>query len=259
MKQSLLIVNSLSISFNQITVVQSISFCLDAGKTLAIVGESGSGKSITALAIMGLLPAAANIIGEILFEEIQLVGAPKKVLQSIRGKHIAMIFQEPMTSLNPVFTIGEQIEEAVRLHQNTISRKAAKSLTLDAMEEVGLARDRYKAYPHEFSGGMRQRVMIAMAIVCKPNIIIADEPTTALDTTTARQIMSLLLELKKRRGMGMLFISHDLRLVKSIADDVCVMKKGMIVERGVADEVLHTPRHAYTKKLLSCIPTLRAR
>ncbi len=257
MAQPTLIVNALNISFDDVSVVNGISFSLNKGKTLAIVGESGSGKSITALAIMGLLPATAIITGEILFQETQLVNATRNVFQSIRGNNIAMIFQEPMTSLNPVFTVGEQIEEAIKLHQNKVSRKTFRNRTLDAMEEVGLARDRFSAYPHEFSGGMRQRVMIAMALVCKPTILIADEPTTALDATTARQIMGLLFELKNSRGMGMLFISHHLRLVASIADDVCVMKQGVHVEHGAVEDVLHNPKHAYTKKLLSCIPTLQ--
>jgi peptide/nickel transport system ATP-binding protein len=167
-----------------------------------------------------------------------------------------MIFQEPMTSLNPVFTIGEQIEESVLLHRN-VSKKVARAMTRKAMEEVGLNPDRFGAYPHEFSGGMRQRVMIAMALVCEPVLLIADEPTTALDATTSRQIMNTLFEIREQRGMSMLFISHDLHLVASIADDVCVMCEGVIVEQGSVGFVMETPSHPYTQALLACTPSLR--
>ena len=257
MKQKTLQIKNLTISFGNQRVVNDVSFCVERGKTLAIVGESGSGKSVTAMSVVGLLPKNASVQGEVLFEDLQLLHATPKQLRSIRGNKIAMIFQEPMTSLNPVFTIGEQIKEAVLLHRN-VSRKVAKSLTLESMDEVGLDRNRYSAYPHEFSGGMRQRVMIAMALVCEPTMLIADEPTTALDATTSRQIIELLYEAKERRGMSMLFISHDLHLVASIADNVCVMQGGTIIEKGATADVLQRPTHPYTQELLSCVPTITA-
>ncbi len=255
MQQSILQINNVEITFGKQRVVEDISFSLERGKTLAIVGESGSGKSVTALAILGLLPPTAQVCGEILFEDLQLLNATPKQLRTVRGNSIAMIFQEPMTSLNPVFTIGEQIEEAVLLHRN-VSRQKAKAMTLDVMEEVGLERIRFHAYPYEFSGGMRQRVMIAMALVCEPVLLIADEPTTALDATTSRQIMKILFDAKKRRDMSMLFISHDLHLVASIADTVCVMQHGAIVEKVAAHDVLQKPTHPYTKELIACVPTI---
>ena len=255
MPTNVLHIQNVCISFGAKTAVHDISLTLKEGKTLAIVGESGSGKSVTAMAIIGLLPSKAKIQGSILFDGIELLNASSSRLRSIRGKSIAMIFQEPMTSLNPVFTIGEQIEETVRLHR-TVSRKQAKKITMAALEEVGIPIKRYASYPHEFSGGMRQRVMIAMALVCEPTLLIADEPTTALDATTARQIMELLQSLKTRHSMSMLFISHDLKLVASIADEVCVMQNGRVVERGVASEVLRSPKSAYAQELVSCIPTL---
>ena len=253
---SILRVCDLKISFGEFCVVKNISFSIEKASTLAIVGESGSGKSVTAMAILGLLPAAANVQGKVQFEDMQLLSATPKQLRKIRGNNIAMVFQEPMTSLNPVFTIGEQIEESVLLHRN-VSKKVARAMTRKAMEEVGLNPDRYGAYPHEFSGGMRQRVMIAMALVCEPTLLIADEPTTALDATTSRQLMQTLVEIRERRGMSMLFISHDLHLVASIADVVCVMRKGRIVENGSVRAVMESPSHPYTQALLDCIPSLR--
>ena len=257
MQQPILQINDLVISFGTQPAVEGASFFIERGKTLAIVGESGSGKSVTAMAILGLLPPTSQVRGEIVFEGINLLCATTKHLRSVRGNKVAMIFQEPMSSLNPVFSIGEQIEEAASLHRK-VSRKTAKTLTRDVMEEVGLDRERFHAYPHEFSGGMRQRVMIAMALVCEPDLLIADEPTTALDATTSRQIMKLLFQSKERRNMSMLFISHDLHLVSSIADTVCVMRQGKIVERGAVADVLQKPKHAYTQELLDCVPTIRA-
>ncbi len=256
MQQPVLQLNDVEISFGTNRVVDTISFSMKQGSTLAIVGESGSGKSVTAMAILGLLPPTAQVKGDILFDDLQLLGATPKQLRAVRGNGIAMIFQEPMTSLNPVFTIGEQIEEAVLLHRK-VSKKNAKEMTLDMMEEVGLSRNRFRVYPHEFSGGMRQRVMIAMALVCEPAILIADEPTTALDATTSRQIMNILFDAKERRNMSMLFISHDLHLVASIADSVCVMRQGAIVEMGAVSDVLQRPSHPYTQELLTCVPTIR--
>ena len=253
--ESILQINGLGISFGETRVVDGISFCVKSGSTLAIVGESGSGKSVTAMAILGLLPVVAQIQGEIQFDELQLMSATPKQLRAIRGNEIAMIFQEPMTSLNPVFTIGEQIEEAVLLHRD-VSKQEAKVMTCEAMEEVGLDPYRYGAYPHEFSGGMRQRVMIAMALVCEPRLLIADEPTTALDATTSRQLMEMLYKIREQRGMSMLFISHDLHLVATIADDVCVMCEGVIVEQGGVVDVMNNPSHTYTQALLASIPAL---
>lgn len=256
MRKVLVETKNLCIDFEKHRVVNNVSFSVHTGETLAIVGESGSGKSLTALAILGLLPPTASAAGSIMFEAENLLQVTPTKLRSIRGKSIAMIFQEPMTSLNPVFTIGEQIEEAVKLHRD-VSRKSARTITLSALEEVGIPSKRSKAYPHEFSGGMRQRVMIAMALVCEPILLIADEPTTALDTTTSRHIMQLLLEIKTRRAMSMLFISHDLKLVASIADNVCVMQNGSFVEQGVAVKVLRQPTHPYTQELVSCLPSIK--
>lgn len=251
-------IRELCVSFHGKCVVDHMSCSVSKGKTLALVGESGSGKSVTALSILGLLPKYAKVQGEIKFNEEQLVGMSQTCLGHIRGGEIAMIFQEPMTSLNPVFTIGEQIEEVIRVHRS-LSKKNVRNLTLESMEEVGLYRDRLGSYPHEFSGGMRQRVMIAMALVGKPSLLIADEPTTALDATTSKQIVELLMEIKSHRGMSMMFISHDLGLVSSIADDICVMRNGKLVESGDANQVLQNPNHAYTKALLACRPSLSVR
>ena len=251
-------IKGLCISFHGKIAVDRMCCSVSKGKTLAIVGESGSGKSVTALSILGLLPNYSKVEGEIIFGEEQLVGMSQSRLSHIRGGEIAMIFQEPMTSLNPVFTIGEQIEEVVRVHRS-LSRKNVRNLTLESMEEVGLHRDRLGSYPHEFSGGMRQRVMIAMALVGEPSLLVADEPTTALDATTSKQIVELLMDIKSRRGMSMLFISHDLGLVSSIADDICVMRNGKNVESGDAKQILQNPKHAYTKALLACRPSLSVR
>jgi ABC-type glutathione transport system ATPase component len=256
MGEILLDIKNLCVDFKNQRVVNHVSLSVFAGETLAIVGESGSGKSLTALAILGLLPPTARTHGSIMFEGENLLQVTPTKLRSFCGNSIAMIFQEPMTSLNPVLTIGEQIEETVRLHRD-VSRKSAKAMTLDALEEVGIPSKRYKSYPHEFSGGMRQRVMIAMALICEPMLLIADEPTTALDATTSRNIMQLLLDIKTRRAMSMLFISHDLKLVASIADNVCVMRSGTFVEQGVAVEVLRQPTHPYTQELVSCLPSMK--
>ena len=228
------------------------------GKTTAIVGESGSGKSVTAMAVLGLLPTYATITGDIQFENKQLTDLSNKSFRSIRGNKIGMIFQEPMTSLNPVFTIGEQIEEVVRLRKR-IARKNSKVRTQQLLQEVGISSRRSNAYPHEFSGGMRQRVMIAMALANEPSLLIADEPTTALDATTAKQIIALLSEAKQRREMSMLLISHDLSLVSSVANEICVMRSGRLIEHGRAKEVLCNPTTEYTSALLACRPSITKR
>lgn len=251
-------IQDLSISFKQQVAVTNIHFKVQQGKVVAIVGESGSGKSVTGLAILGLLPTSANISGSIQFEDEQLLQCTSKRIRQIRGEKISMIFQEPMTSLNPVFTIGEQIQEVVRCHQHS-SHKEAKRKTLLLLEEVGIETTRYGSYPHEFSGGMRQRVMIAMALANEPSLLIADEPTTALDATTSKQIIALLVGAIQRRGMSMIFITHDLHIVRSIADDICVMQSGSLVEMGQASSVLQNPQSEYTRALLACQPSIMQR
>jgi len=258
MTKSLLDIRDLCISFANTRVVDRLNLCVEQGSTTAIVGESGSGKSLTALSIMGLLPATATVQGEIFFHSQQLLAATKRQMRTIRGKKIAMIFQEPMTSLNPVFTIGEQIEEGIVFHQR-LSKKNARARTIKIMEEVGIDPARRRAYPHEFSGGMRQRVMIAMALVNEPELLIADEPTTALDATTSKQIITLLIDAKECRKMSMLFISHDLKLVASVSDYVCVMRSGKCIEVGKTSEVLHSPSSSYTQALLACQPSFTNR
>ena len=258
MPEVLLDVKDLCIAFGKQNVVKNANLKVCKGKTTAIVGESGSGKSVTALAVLGLLPAHAKVTGAIAFEDTNVLTLSQKKWQAIRGQKIAMIFQEPMASLNPVFTIGEQIEEVHRMHQN-ISRKNARVHTREMLEEVDILADRYHAYPHEFSGGMRQRVMIAMALANSPKLLIADEPTTALDATTSKQIIHLLTSLRDRRSMSMLFISHDLGVVSSIADDICVMRLGKIVEQGSVTKILQHPTNAYTKALLACRPSIHTR
>ena len=251
-------ITDVSVSFSGKRAVNTVCIQVKKGKTTAIVGESGSGKSVTAMAVLGLLPKTATVTGSITFEKTKILSLSEQKLRSIRGKKISMIFQEPMTSLNPVFTIGEQIEEVIRLHQH-ISRKGVRNKSTQMLHEVGIAGDRIHCYPHEFSGGMRQRVMIAMALANTPSLLIADEPTTALDATTSRQIMKLLFEAKQRREMSMLFITHDLRLVGSIADDICVMRSGNLVESGNALQVLSEPQSEYTRSLIACQPSITRR
>ena len=251
----LLRVDGLSIvpaSQPQRRLVNHVSFSLQAGKTTCIVGESGSGKSLTALAVMGLLSKAlVRTAGSIQFQGQELTTASN--MADIRGKRIGMIFQEPMTSLNPVLTIGYQIGEGLAHHLG-LSGKALKTKVADLLTQVGIPPERANAYPDELSGGQRQRVMIAMSIACEPKMLIADEPTTALDVTVQAQILALLDELKQRMNMGMLFITHDFGVVADIADDVVVMFRGEIVEMGSVQRVLENPQHPYTKALLDCVP-----
>ncbi|WP_288497505.1 ABC transporter ATP-binding protein [uncultured Acinetobacter sp.] len=264
----LLSVQDLSVSFKGenkqfIETVKGISFQIPANTTVALVGESGSGKSVTSLATMGLLPKDQSRIGEkskIMFEGQDLLGLTTKQMRKICGKDIAMIFQEPMSSLNPVFTVGDQIAEILRIHLN-MGRKQARQRALALLTEVGIPSPETKidAYPNQLSGGQQQRVMIAMAIACEPKLLIADEPTTALDVTIQKQILDLLEALRKRRQMSMLFITHDLALVNEIADQVIVMRHGEIREQGLANEVLEHPKDPYTKALLLCRPTLSQR
>jgi microcin C transport system ATP-binding protein len=257
----LLSVRDLSVAFAQggkvSTAVDRISFDIGKGETVALVGESGSGKSVSALSVLKLLPypAASHPTGQILFEGQDLLKANEKQLRQVRGNKITMIFQEPMTSLNPLHTISQQVMEILKLHRG-MGEKAGRARTLELFKEVGI-RDpekRLDAYPHQLSGGQRQRVMIAMALANEPELLIADEPTTALDVTVQAQILELLARLKEKNGMSMLFITHDLGIVRKIADRVCVMTKGKIVETGPTKEIFSNPQHEYTKKLLAAEP-----
>jgi len=239
--------------------VRGLSFALERGETLALVGESGSGKSVTALSVLQLLPypAAWHPSGSILFEEKELLGAPIEALRKVRGDRIAMIFQEPMSSLNPVLTIGKQVAEPIRLHRRT-SWAEAYEQAAELLKRVAIpdAADRLGDFPHQFSGGMRQRVMIAMALACRPKLIIADEPTTALDVTVQAQILSLLKELTREAGSALILITHDLGVVARYADRVTVMYAGRIAETASARELYANPQHPYTQGLMESIPGL---
>jgi len=262
----LLAVRNLAVSFavdgGDVAAVRNVSFTLDRGETLGLVGESGSGKSVTALSIVQLLPypKARHPAGSIVFQDRELVGAPETELQRVRGDRIAMIFQEPMTSLNPLHTLEKQVNESLRVHRG-LSRAAARARTLELLRLVGLpeAERRLDAYPHQLSGGQRQRVMIAMALANEPDVLIADEPTTALDVTIQAQILALLRELQAKFGMALLLITHDLAVVRKMAERVCVMQAGEIVEAGPAREVFEHPRHHYTQHLLAAEPRPMAR
>ena len=234
-------------------LVKDVSFQLSAGKTTCIVGESGSGKSLTALSVMGLLSSQLQATGSILFQKQELTKLDNKAMQRIRGAKVGMIFQEPMTSLNPVLTVGYQIGESLTAHLG-LKGAALKEKVAALLTQVGIPPERANSYPDELSGGQRQRVMIAMSIACEPLLLIADEPTTALDVTVQAQILKLLNELKTRMNMAMLFITHDFGVVADIADDVIVMFRGEIVETGSRKEVLTNPQHPYTKALLACVP-----
>jgi microcin C transport system ATP-binding protein len=257
----LLSVRDLSVAFSQggkdNTAVDHISFDIAKGETVALVGESGSGKSVSALSVLKLLPypPASHPSGQILFMGDDLLAKSEKVLRRVRGNKITMIFQEPMTSLNPLHTIEQQVGEVLKLHQG-MGDAAARKRTLELLNEVGIREPekRLQAYPHQLSGGQRQRVMIAMALANEPELLIADEPTTALDVTVQAQILELLARLKEKNGMSMLFITHDLGIVRKIADRVCVMTKGKIVEAGPTREIFANPRHGYTRHLLAAEP-----
>ncbi|EGP58541.1 ABC transporter, nucleotide binding/ATPase protein (peptide) [Agrobacterium tumefaciens F2] len=259
--QPLLSVRDLSVAFHQggatSVAVDQVSFDLMPGEVVALVGESGSGKSVTANSILKLLPypAASHPSGKILFDGKDMLTLPERGLRAVRGNDITMIFQEPMTSLNPLHTIERQIGEILELHQ-AITGAEARARTLELLLQVGIREPekRLKAYPHELSGGQRQRVMIAMALANRPKLLIADEPTTALDVTVQAQILELLSDLKTRHGMSMLFITHDLGIVRKFADRVCVMTKGKIVETGTVEQVFTDPQHAYTRHLLAAEP-----
>jgi oligopeptide/dipeptide ABC transporter ATP-binding protein len=260
---SLLEVRGLSTSFQtgsgEVTAIEDISFSLEKGEILGIVGESGSGKSVTALAIMGLLPRPpARILGgSIKFEGQDLLKLSDRSMQRLRGPGMAMVFQEPMTSLNPVFTIGEQIIETIRAHES-LSRKDSFARAVEMLEKVGIpsASTRMSDYPHQLSGGQRQRVMLAIALVCRPRLLIADEPTTALDVTIQAQILELLMDLRDEFGMAIMMITHNMGVIAETADRVLVMYAGRMVEQAPAGRLFDHPLHPYTRGLLSCVPTL---
>jgi oligopeptide/dipeptide ABC transporter ATP-binding protein len=239
--------------------VDDVSYDLDRGETLGLVGESGCGKSVSALSIMRLIPDPPGKIvgGEILFKGNDLLKYDEKKMEEIRGNDIAMIFQEPMTSLNPVFTCGDQIDEAVMLHQN-VSKEEAKKRSIEMLKLVGIPapEQRYNEYPHQLSGGLRQRVMIAMALSCNPEILIADEPTTALDVTVQAQILELINKLQNELGMGVIIITHDLGVIAEVTNRVAVMYASKVVEYSVSDEIFYNPKHPYTLGLLTSIPKL---
>ncbi len=261
-REALLAVEDLRVEFwtsrGTVHAVNGISFDIAPGETLAIVGESGCGKSVTALATLGLLPRAGRVpSGRASFEGRDLLRLSDRALRAIRGKEIAMIFQDPMTSLNPVLTVGRQIREALETHFD-LDRKQAEKQVGELLDRVGIpgARTRLKDYPHQFSGGMRQRVMIAMALACKPKLLIADEPTTALDVTIQAQILDVLRELVTQQGTALILITHDLGVVAGMCERVNVMYAGMFVETGSAEQVFETPRHPYTLGLLQSVPRL---
>ncbi|WP_394172715.1 ABC transporter ATP-binding protein [Guptibacillus hwajinpoensis] len=261
--EKILEVNDLHVSFDtfagEVKAVRGVNFHLNKGETLAIVGESGSGKSVTTKAVMGLIPNPPGRIkqGEIKFGDRNLAQLPEKEMQKIRGSEISMIFQDPMTSLNPTMTIGKQIMEGLIKHQN-MSKSEAKERAIELLKLVGIpnAEGRVTEYPHQFSGGMRQRVVIAIALACNPRVLIADEPTTALDVTIQAQILELLNDLQEKMGTSIIFITHDLGVVANIADRVAVMYAGKIVETGTVDEIFYNPQHPYTWGLLGSMPSL---
>jgi peptide/nickel transport system ATP-binding protein len=276
---SLLEICGLEICFGTAQAVRGTSLHLDEGEVLGLVGESGSGKSATALAVMGLLGPAAQVGGQILWRStgtdslignskdqsasgsppIDLLRQPEAELRRLRGREIAMIFQEPMTALNPVMSIGRQVAEGAEAHFPSWTGQESRRKAIAALEAVSIpeAARRYGDYPHQFSGGQRQRILIAMALINRPRLLIADEPTTALDVTVQAQVLDLLRELQQQHGLAMLFISHDLAVVGQIASRVAVMREGQIVEEGPTTRVLTAPEHAYTRSLLAAVPTLR--
>ena len=259
---ALLEVNDLHTSFytpaGEVKAVNGVSFNLERGKVLGIVGESGSGKSVTAYSMMQILGKSGKIVsGSIKFDGQELVGAGEKVMKTVRGNKISIIFQDPMTSLNPTYTIGHQLMEAILLHTNRNKKQAwDRAVEMLRLVNVNEPEKRMKQYPYEFSGGMRQRVMIAMALACEPDILIADEPTTALDVTIQAQILELMQSLQKELGMAIIMITHDLGVVAQMCDEVIVMYAGSICEQGTADEIFYNPKHEYTKGLMRSIPTV---
>lgn len=263
--KSILTVNNLNVSFRtyggEYNVLRNVSFFLDKGETLAIVGESGSGKSVTAKTIMKLLPKKISSInqGEVIFEDRNLLELNEKEMRKVRGSEISMVFQDPMTSLNPTITIGKQIVEGLREHQS-LSKKAAYKKAIELLDMVGIPNpeERVNEYPHQFSGGMRQRVVVAIAVACNPKILIADEPTTALDVTIQAQILDLMKSLQNKLDTAIIIITHDLGVVANMAQRVAVMYAGEIVEIGTVDDIFYSPKHPYTWGLLASMPKLHA-
>ena len=258
---ALLEVNNLHTSFftpaGEVRAVNGVSFNLERGKVLGIVGESGSGKSVTAYSIMQILASTGRIVdGSIKLDGKELVNASEKVMKTVRGNKISIIFQDPMTSLNPTYTIGRQLMEAITLHTDR-NKKQARDRAVEMLRLVNInePEKRMKQYPYEFSGGMRQRIMIAMALACEPDILIADEPTTALDVTIQAQILDLMKDLQRELGMAIIMITHDLGVVAQLCDEVIVLYAGSICEQGTADEIFYNPKHEYTKGLMRSIPT----
>jgi peptide/nickel transport system ATP-binding protein len=260
---ALLEIDGLRVRFGALEAVRGVSLRLDEGEVLGLVGESGSGKSATALATLGLLGAAAKVTGKILWRNAgvatDLLRESASALRRRRGREIAMIFQEPMTALNPVMTIGRQVAESAEAHFPSWTGRESRRKALAALEAVAIpeAARRYGDYPHQFSGGQRQRILIAMALINRPRLLIADEPTTALDVTVQAQVLKLLKELQEQHGLAMLFISHDLAVVGQVASRVAVMRAGEVVETGTSQRMLTVPAHPYTRSLLAAVPTLR--
>ena len=255
---ALLLIDRLTIRFRGQPVVEDLSLAIEPGQVLGLVGESGSGKSVTSLAIMGLLDSAAQVTGSIRFDGEELLTLRGDAMRRYRGRRMAMIFQEPMTALNPVMPIGRQIAEAIETHQPKLARREVRAAVIASLEAVALPEPerRYNDYPHQFSGGQRQRILIAMALANRPQLLIADEPTTALDVTVQAQVLELLRELRREFGLTMLFISHDLGVVAAVADRVAVMRHGWMLEQGSREQIFHSPQHPYTRSLLGAVPTL---
>ncbi|WP_221583795.1 ABC transporter ATP-binding protein [Microbacterium sp. G2-8] len=258
----LLTVDGLRVAFTtaqgESAVVKNLSFSLPRGGSLGIVGESGSGKSMTSLAIMGLLPKGGKVSGAIDFDGVRLTDLPEKQMRRVRGDRIAMIFQDPLSSLNPYYRVGMQIEEAYRSHRPGASRKEARKVAIAALQRVRIrdAETRIDHYPHQFSGGMRQRIMIAMALTMEPDLIIADEPTTALDVTVQAQILDLLAEIREETGASLILITHDLAVVSEVTDDIIVLREGDMVEQGPTEQIFCDPQHVYTRRLLDAVPRI---
>jgi peptide/nickel transport system ATP-binding protein len=257
-RKPLLSIEQLTIAFRGKPVVRELSLAIQPGEVLGLVGESGSGKSVTSLAILGLVESAAEVQGSIRFDGEELLTLRPEAMRRYRGRRIAMIFQEPMTALNPVMQVGRQIAEAIETHKPTLTRREVRNAVIANLQAVALPEPekRYTDYPHQFSGGQRQRILIAMALANRPQLLIADEPTTALDVTVQAQVLKLLRDLQQQFGLAMLFISHDLAVVAEVADRVAVMRHGWLLEQGSREQIFHTPRHPYTRSLLGAVPTL---
>lgn len=262
--EKLLEVKDLVVSFftyaGEVKAVRGISYTVRKGEVMGIVGESGSGKSVSSFGLLGMIPEPGKVLGgEILFDGQNVIGMSERELLKIRGKDISMIFQDPMTSLNPVFTVGDQIDEVLRKHTN-LSKEERRNRIIELFSLVGINQPekRISQFPYEFSGGMRQRVMIAMALSCNPKLLIADEPTTALDVTIQAQILELMKELKQKIDMSIVFITHDLGVVSDICDHICVMYAGVIIEKGTSDQIFYNPKHPYTWGLLASVPKVNA-